>query len=193
MTIRVGASFSDAGGIIYKVISNIPHHGFNWQTLDYDIAMLKTSQEIKFSESIQPIPINGINCGHSLIIEVDDGEFLTVTGYGETLEENVQDPTALRVVSVPKINQEECHQIYQSSQFPYPVTDTMMCAALAEGGRDACFGDSGSAIFAEHGQEERCAVGVVSWGVGCAQKGFPGVYARISSAAPFIRNVLDLM
>lgn len=55
--------------------------------------------------------------------------------------------------------------------------DVMLCAgALEQGGRDACQGDSGGPLI----DKDAKLVGVVSWGVGCGRKDFPGVYARVS-------------
>ena len=56
------------------------------------------------------------------------------------------------------------------------VDETMMCAAKS--GKDSCQGDSGGPLF---DKENRILVGVVSWGYGCAQPSFPGVYSRIST------------
>ncbi len=65
----------------------------------------------------------------------------------------------------------------------------MLCAA--DVGEDSCQGDSeGPLIFRgnyEHGSEDNL-VGVVSWGFGCADSDFPGVYARVSSAYHWIRQ-----
>lgn len=45
-----------------------------------------------------------------------------------------------------------------------------------EGGKDACQGDSGGPAVLDHK-----LVGIVSWGEGCGNPNYPGVYTKISS------------
>ena len=57
----------------------------------------------------------------------------------------------------------------------------MMCAV--DDGEDACQGDSGGPLIVrsnENTPETDVQVGIVSWGFGCADRDFPGVYSRIS-------------
>ena len=71
----------------------------------------------------------------------------------------------------------------------YPVNSTVtFCAGDGQGKSDTCQGDSGGAFVreAERGQDKRwawVAVGLVSWGEGCAQKDRYGYYTRVY---PFI-------
>lgn len=63
----------------------------------------------------------------------------------------------------------------------------MWCAGLAAGGKDSCSGDSGGPIIdATTGVLE----GTVSWGQGCAEAGYAGVYARVGNYVTYINSNL---
>ena len=55
----------------------------------------------------------------------------------------------------------------------------MICAG--EEGRDSCQGDSGGPLVCGGTQ-----CGVVSWGIGCAAAGYPGVYAEVAQLIDWI-------
>jgi len=62
----------------------------------------------------------------------------------------------------------------------------MLCAGLAEGGRDTCYGDSGGPLMVDDGAGGALQAGITSFGTGCAIAGFPGVYTRTDAFAGWI-------
>lgn len=59
----------------------------------------------------------------------------------------------------------------------------MLCAGLyGIGGKDACQGDSGGPLAA-NGK----LYGITSWGYGCADSKYPGVFVRVTSIREWIR------
>lgn len=91
--------------------------------------------------------------------------------------------TALRKVSIPIVNQEDCKKVY--SEAGAPVTDRMICAGAP--GKDACQGDSGGPLV-----RNGILIGLTSWGIGCARPGYPGVWTRISAVSTWINDQLKM-
>ncbi len=61
-----------------------------------------------------------------------------------------------------------------------------ICAGSLDGGLDSCQGDSGGPLVL-NGK----LFGTVSWGKGCADRGYPGVYAEIAPAVSVLHQQLD--
>jgi trypsin len=96
---------------------------------------------------------------------------------GTTSENSNTLPASLRYVTVPVVARSTCQASYGASS----VTTNMFCAAAS--GKDSCSGDSGGPII---NTSTGVLIGVVSWGQGCAEAGFPGVYTRLGNYVNFI-------
>ena len=68
-----------------------------------------------------------------------------------------------------------------------PVTEAHICAGEPGATRDSCQGDSGGPLLT--GSEKKIIqLGIVSFGNGCARKGFPGVYTRVGAYVQWLRQ-----
>ncbi|RHY52190.1 hypothetical protein DYB34_004712 [Aphanomyces astaci] len=68
------------------------------------------------------------------------------------------------------------------------LSDTTLGAG-GKKGEDSCGGDSGGPLTIEENGTVRL-VGLVSWGISCGLRGFPGIYERASAAHAFIEPYL---
>lgn len=157
------------------------HCAYNKSALDYDVALLKLKTRIVFDKTMQPI---GLSRQDDV---VTDGEVLAVSGWGLTKNNN-ESSSVLRIAQVPKVNREECRKAYAEM---IEVTDRMICAGLKEGGKDSCQGDSGGPLTSKNPKspEQKVLRGVVSWGKGCAEAGYPGVYTNVAAFYDWIHDI----
>ena len=96
----------------------------------------------------------------------------TIIGWGTTSSGG---PTsnALLEATAPMVADSTCESAY-GSDFD---RNTMVCAG--NGATDTCQGDSGGPLMVPDGPNARVLAGVTSWGLGCADPDFPGVYVRL--------------
>ena len=98
-------------------------------------------------------------------------------------------PSKLQIVNVQVNNEESCTRAYGS----WYDAGNMLCAGVPMGGKDACFGDSGGALVckkAVDGYSYFRLAGLVSWGIGCGDANYPGVYTKVSALVGFINSII---
>ncbi len=113
------------------------------------------------------------------------GTLATVIGWGNTSEGGSVSST-LQSVDVPIVSDTTCNE---PASYNGTVNGPLMiCAGLADGGKDACQGDSGGPLMVPVGGV-LALVGVVSTGDGCARPDKYGIYTELP--APGIRSFLQ--
>lgn len=116
----------------------------------------------------------------------DKGSF-TALGWGATSAGGGQQ-RYLRAASVSFVSDKACNTPYQRIGYPL-VQPEMLCAG--KGKADTCQGDSGSPLVHRTATGGLVQVGIVSFGVGCASRTYPGVYTQVSTFAPSIAAAAD--
>lgn len=115
------------------------HHLFNYSSIDYDFSMLKLSEPLNFSSSVQPIKMA------SVADRIRDGTLCLVTGWGNTKNAS-ESRENLRGTEVPIVNQKQCSNAYARYG---GVTSRMLCAGYEKGGKDGTFKLLENAIFSD--------------------------------------------
>jgi secreted trypsin-like serine protease len=119
----------------------------------------------------------------------EDHGLFTVVGWGAA-REGGGDQRHLRMAKVPFVPDRACAAAYRKAGYRF-VPDEMICAGnLEQGGVDSCQGDSGGPLVRRDAARRFVQVGIVSWGLGCARPGYPGVYTQLSHLGPAVRAVL---
>ncbi|MEM7802386.1 MAG: serine protease, partial [Chloroflexota bacterium] len=163
-----------------EVSQVIPYPDYRPGYHEHDIALLKLSSLANTSSpAVGPIPLNSDR-------SISPSTLATVTGWGQ-LVLNGENPSILQEVQVPIVPNQTCNIAYGGS-----ITASMICAGEEEGGKDACLGDSGGPLVIPDGQNSFKHAGIVSFGIGCADPRYPGVYTRTSTYFTWLINTMGI-
>ena len=141
-------------------------------TYSHDAALLVLSRPV----AIAPVALA------PQAMQLREGTRATIVGWGRTGEQEGLSPQ-LRKARVPLWSNARCYAAYARWVAPHEPS-LQLCAAKRRGGVDTCDGDSGGPLLLRRGGAT-VQIGIVSFGNGCARRGWPGIYAW--TASPFLQ------
>ncbi|XP_041032787.1 trypsin-like [Carcharodon carcharias] len=149
----------------------IRHPGFNPNTVDNDIMLIKLSKPATLNDNVGTIALPR-SCAST-------GEYCLVSGWGDT-ESHVVSGDRLQCLDAPVLSNAACE-----SSYPGMITNNMMCLGYLDGEKDACRRDSGGPAVCNGVLQ-----GIVSWGSGCADRGYPGIYTKVCNYVSWIQDTI---
>jgi secreted trypsin-like serine protease len=170
-----------SSGQIRQINAVATFPGFVDPAVGKDVALLHLATPLDLSgASARSIPL--VTPADAAAGATSAGVVSTITGWG-TLSSGGSSPDILQEVDVPLISNADAQDAYEDENI---TADQLGAGILGVGGVDSCQGDSGGPLTVQFGGGPRLG-GVVSWGYGCADPDFPGMYARVSSFESWIR------
>lgn len=155
-----------SGGVTIQINDRAVHPLYNEVSYENDLALFELKEDA-------PFPYVRLSPDEILSV----GEEMTVVGFGDVDEDESVTEFAelLQQTNVNYVSNTECRRDHRGE-----IEESMICAEAP--GQDACYGDSGGPLLLTPTEsvEDDLMVGIVSWGRGCANENFPGVYTRIS-------------
>jgi secreted trypsin-like serine protease len=107
----------------------------------------------------------------------DEGTFV-IMGWGLVREGAGRQESRLRYATVSTVPDANCAADYHRAG-----VDLVAKESICAGGHgvDTCQGDSGGPMVGRDAAGRWVQVGIVSWGLGCARDGYPGVYTQVAT------------
>jgi len=156
----------------FRVVEEVPHPLYDETTNDYDLMLLR----IDGASTRKPVELDR---GDTTLAP---GQKVITMGWGRTLtDDDGTGSSILLEVKVKLWSQVKCNDAYEGG-----ITDQMLCASSP--GKDSCQGDSGGPLI---DKSTGIQIGVVSWGAGCADPNYPGVYAKVSEQINWIQEYIE--
>jgi len=169
---------------VFNSLSTIVHPEFDKDYIRNDFMIIRLDRDSAYPH---------VNLNQNKYIP----ESLTVFGWGVTASDGSSYRGPLLETSVNYIPNSQCKNSEGSIDFTWGsyyglIKDNMLCASAPS--TDSCFGDSGGPLIIKgNDSNDDIQVGIVSWGFGCANPNFPGVYARVDNKIDWIKKIICIV
>ncbi|XP_057380084.1 trypsin alpha-3-like [Daphnia carinata] len=165
VTVNTTRLSGGTGAISRGVRKFVVHASYNPNTQDNDIALLALNSPIT-NVRFAKLPLADATTTYA-------GQQAVIVGWGTTSAGGTVSSNLLKA-TVTVLTNTECNLQYNNK-----ITSGMVCAASP--GKDTCQGDSGGPMLVDDVQ-----IGITSFGKGCADPRFAGVYTRITRYVTWI-------
>ena len=149
--------------------------GFRTETRGDDWAIVALDRAI----DLPPVQLSRGDAG--------DDDTVVVMGWGLVREGAGRQESRLRYATVHTVPDDDCAADYHRVGVDLVAEDSI-CASRP--GVDTCQGDSGGPMVRRDRTGRWLQVGIVSWGLGCARDGYPGVYTQVSTFRTAIKAAI---
>jgi len=169
------------------------HEQFYAGSLHNDIAVLRLQHKIHWDSMPHVAPI----CLPHPQAQPFAGTKCWVTGWGkDAFLQQGEYQAILQEVDVHVVDPRTCQNSLQLAGLGnrFQMHPGWLCAG-GEEGKDACSGDGGGPLVCgtEDHHTGATLAGLVSWGVGCGERGVPGVYTNIANYVNWIYDTMNIV
>ena len=187
---------TDPGSVRDPVVAAQVDPGYNATSSDYDVGVVQLQRPL-WSGAEPPLDGHGtiaplvpeVALANARVAAAFSGQVpaaaqAAVSGWGDLNAEpgaTPAYPSRLHQANVPLVSTGLCEEAYGTIE--QAITPRMLCAGSRT---DSCYGDSGGPLIARGpggGPAGDTLLGLVDFGNGCGQAGYPGVYVRIADPA----------
>jgi secreted trypsin-like serine protease len=215
--VRLGTNdLAGDGGTSYAIDRIVRHADWDKGTNFNDIALVHLAADGQTRKLdpvfVRPVKLDGRRAGDPVTFEGDgrsgavrekrlasgriyrETQQIEVLGWGRTQPgESGRYSLLLIAVDLDLVDLAACRR---DPFYSTRVDARTICAARR--GKDACEGDSGGPLMVRslRGEDgappelEEVQIGIVSWGIGCAEAGHPGVYTRVAAYRDWIARAM---
>lgn len=153
------------------------HAGFNYDTLQDDIGLMKLKAAVEYSDSVMAIKLYCYNG------DTPPGTLVQVAGDGLVNDTTNQLPDNLQYGDFRTISNEQCAKAYSI------ITPANICA-VGVTDQATCSGDSGSGMV-QNTATGPMHIGIVSFGSALGCQDGPGSFTRTSNYTTWIKDIMS--
>jgi len=180
---------TDEGGEqIAEILEIHIHPKYTFLNVTYDIALLKLTKPVQFTDHVSPICIPTIQDEELPSV----GTNMFIIGWGNTKAPSSDDSEILKQAVVPRVSDQKCKTADPRHEEDYDEK-VQFCVGFDNGYVGGCHGDSGGPAMIQTSDGSWKQMGIFSWihSGRCASPSY-SVYSKVPAFVDFIQKYVKI-